>query len=450
MHNIYFFRKGSNISYEADVNKTPNLSELMRVRENEETIKSRIKQTENNNNYLNRTNNQNEDYLKFQKQKIEHALASVLDDMKQLSDTNTLVNHRKSSNKNSSITFNNNQSEQKNDHNGNGFGNKNLLMYKNNEKEEDEDEDDYVEPPDSDDLKNFYDDDSNDILLSSSTSTSTTSTTNTSNNHKQANTNSFNGKLSELIMKSIGKTTNLNNNSNTMSPTQSSHNTFKGNKEILNKSIEEIKNLMQNETTPTLSNIQQQQMQNSLLLAKSMQKTQDAVPSSFTLKSPCLNTPRLNGSKQAEQKSLLIETDTLPNRFLNLNLVSSNLNSANNASNIASPIMSTNSTLTKNSSIFNNPNSNNNNSTKLKTNSTSTPIRNSTNDISEDIKQSKIENQSTEVMNTEQQKTPVQQPPPIMRKPENADELLRKLASLKTSPDGNLTIRLSKSRATDV
>jgi hypothetical protein len=108
--------------------------------------------------------------------------------------------------------------------------------------------------------------------------------------------------------------------------------------------------------------------------------------------------------------------------------------SNSNSPNIGSPIISHDNKLTKNSSIFRDHN------TKLKT--TSTPIRNSTNEINEDKKNV---NETIEILNLYKQK-----PPPIMRKPENAEELVRKLAELKTSPDGNLTIRLSKSRTTDV
>jgi hypothetical protein len=108
--------------------------------------------------------------------------------------------------------------------------------------------------------------------------------------------------------------------------------------------------------------------------------------------------------------------------------------SNSNSPNIGSPIISHDNKLTKNSSIFRDHN------TKLKI--TSTPIRNSTNEINEDKKNV---NETIEILNLYKQK-----PPPIMRKPENAEELVRKLAELKTSPDGNLTIRLSKSRTTDV
>ena len=341
--------------------------------------------------------NQNEDYLKYQKQKIEHALASVIDDMKQL-DKNTLSSKS----------------------NGHSLLKQKKLILNNNEgeKEAEEEEEDYQEPPD------FYDDDSNIMLMSSSNSTSTTST----NNTKQG----FNDKINELIIKTIGKTTNFMSSKITpSSPTQSTHsNTFKGNKETLNKSIEEIKNFMQkNETTP-INNRHQQ------LMCKSIQKIYETIPSSplSSLRSPSLNSNRLNGQGKTNEGELLQITT---------NNKSLNLNSPQNTPAIASPILSNNNTLTKNSSIFRDQNNSINN--KIKTNNTtSTPIRNSTNEINEE-KKIVNENQRIEIVNFDKQK-----PPPIMRKPENAEELLRKLAELKTSPDGNLTIRLSKSRATDV
>ena len=260
--------------------------------------------------------------------------------------------------------------------------------------------------------------------MSSSNSTSTTST----NNTKQG----FNDKINELIIKTIGKTTNFMSSKITpSSPTQSTHsNTFKGNKETLNKSIEEIKNFMQkNETTP-INNRHQQ------LMCKSIQKIYETIPSSplSSLRSPSLNSNRLNGQGKTNEGELLQITT---------NNKSLNLNSPQNTPAIASPILSNNNTLTKNSSIFRDQNNSINN--KIKTNNTtSTPIRNSTNEINEE-KKIVNENQRIEIVNFDKQK-----PPPIMRKPENAEELLRKLAELKTSPDGNLTIRLSKSRATDV
>ena len=372
--------------------------------------------------------NQNEEYLKFQKQKIEHALASVLDDMKQL-DVNTLSN--KSSSKNSSLSFNNEQSEH-------GFAKQQIgppykaRVLEISSKREDEDEEEYVEPPDDDELKNFCEDDSNEIILTSSTSTSTSTipqvNVNNNNNNKTNNT------VNDMIIKS-------NNNGVASSPMQI--NKFKGNKEVLNKSIEEIKNLMQIDNTPNRNG--------SYFLNNSLKKINELITtptnhsfSNRVQQSPSLNSKRLLSNKiiENQSKSPIVSTttvDSMPNKSFNLNVICGNVSST--TSNAASPIMS--QTLPKNSSIFNNHN-------KL---TSSTPIRNSISESSQQINTTLSADKNLKINNTAQVDKQKSVPPPIMRKPENAEEIIRKLTGangLKTSPDGNLTIRLSKSRATDV
>ncbi len=423
------------MSYDNELNIT-NFNELMKIKESD-ILNDEIQRIS--------TNTQNEEYIRFQKQKIEYALASVLNDMKQL-DTNTLSN--KSTSKNSSIIFSTNE-------NTNGFTTKNRIKSTTEDNKpkvtihNSEDDDDYVEPPDDD--EEFKNDD--DIILSSSTSTSTSTI---------PNAKLLEDKISELIIKTaVGSSV-----SNTMSPLQ---NTFKGNKEILNKSIEEIRNLIQTEITPKRQ--VNNNNNNSYLVSKSIQKIHESTtPTTFShLKSPSLSLNRLASiNNKTDEKSPIPTTttppidglsSTLPNKSLNLNVICGNVKSS---SMIASPIMRNNNTLTKNSSILNN-----NHNNKL-TNSTSTPIRNSNSSSSNNNENNNEQQQQLNFdsktirsfllseeqhdKNDQQQQKQKSAPPPIMKKPENADEILRKLSGggCLASPDGNLTIRLSKSRATDV
>lgn len=339
--------------------------------------------------------NNHEDYLKFQKQKIEFALASVLNDMKQLDISTSNLNNNNNNNNSNGNMFKATHNVNKNileSKNSPLMINKNRCVIENNNdkiipiykpskviqidennstNDEIDDEDDYYEPPDDDinehNIKKISliinnNDDINNI--GSTSSSSSLSTSSTPLNHTHNHNNIHNGKVKMML--NNGNRTNSNNNSpslNTKTTTDTLRslnklsnnnngnnqsyqlqNTFNGNKEMLNKSIEEIKHLMQNDivnhtsngktTTSTTVNQDISTTPNSkqfnnknqnLLVYKSMQKIHDSIatPTSLTYTAP---TNTCNGKNSNTINNHTFNSLRSPNLYRNSN----NNNNLNN------------------------------------------------------------------------------------------------------------------------